>query len=197
MTRGFRPDGNPWMCGGVPTLFPLDGDPVSGSGCVDKSPADKRLLLSIGPYDVNPGAKIHVAAAYLVGSSAHARDPVDNVIALRQTADEVRAAWADSFASVPPVPTAVSSVNALPNPFRDVIEIEFTVPEGAVARELEIVDARGRVVWKEPAPYTPPGYARMRWQGKMLSGETAPTGTYWMRLLTDRGVLASRIVRLQ
>ncbi|HTK30356.1 MAG TPA: hypothetical protein VL332_00210 [Candidatus Saccharimonadaceae bacterium] len=52
-----------------PTTFQVSGDPVTGSGWLDASPADRRLMLSSGPFTMATGDTQEVVAAIVVGQS--------------------------------------------------------------------------------------------------------------------------------
>ncbi len=60
---------------GLPTTYQVSGDPVTGSGWLDSNPADRRLMLSSGPFSMAPGTALgavdsqEVVAAIVVGQS--------------------------------------------------------------------------------------------------------------------------------
>nr|MBN2277990.1 hypothetical protein [candidate division Zixibacteria bacterium] len=56
------------------------GDPVAGTGWVDSNPADRRFMLSTGPFTFNPGDTQVVVAAILVGQG---KDRISSVAALK------------------------------------------------------------------------------------------------------------------
>ena len=56
---------------GLPTKFQVSGDPVTGSGWLDSSPADRRLMLSSGPFTMAPGDSEEVVAAIVIGQSSN------------------------------------------------------------------------------------------------------------------------------
>ncbi len=73
---------------GQETSFPLAGDPESQSGWVDSQPADRRFLLSTGPFNLAPGESKEIIAAIIV---AQGSDNLNSVTVLKQTADIVQA----------------------------------------------------------------------------------------------------------
>lgn len=196
LIRGFDKFGEPWMCSDAPTRFPYAGDPAT-SACPDSVGDDKRLLLSVGPYDVNPGSTVFVTVAFLVASDPHARTSAGNVPLFLRTAQDVRDRWIAEFASLPEPPRVTRLGAPFPNPFGDLVEFEVQVPKDETPpRQLEVLDARGRIVWTETISTLRPGYNRLTWSGRTRRGIPAPAGVYVLRLITERGPLVTRAVRL-
>ncbi len=57
---------------GEATKFPLDGDPVAGTGDIDGQgsnfvPSDRRMLLATGPFTLNPGEEQEMVVALVGG----------------------------------------------------------------------------------------------------------------------------------
>lgn len=57
---------------GLPTTFMLSGDPIAGTGWINQSPTDERLLLSTGPLHLAPGQSVEVTWAVVVAQEAGA-----------------------------------------------------------------------------------------------------------------------------
>jgi len=197
LARGYDASGNSWMCGPDSTKYLYDGDPVSGTGCLDPVPGDKRLLVSTGPFDVNPNAVLDVVVAYVVGSEAGATSVAENVQALRDGFAAAREGWAHLFSEALPVPTTPALGTASPNPFKRSTAFQFALPLGVVASEIQVLDMRGRLLWKEPVTMPYDGYYQVHWNGQTLAGTSAPSGLYFFRLITDHGPFTQKAVRLR
>ncbi len=80
--KGLEADGSPVIdpTSGLPTKFTNPGDPVAGTGWLDGNPADRRLMLSSGPFTMAPGDTQFVVTAVLVGQG---RDRLSSVKALK------------------------------------------------------------------------------------------------------------------
>ncbi len=65
--QGLNADGSDIHLNGVSTKFFNSGDPVEGSGDLDVSPADRRMMLTTGPFDFSPGDSTEVIAAVIMG----------------------------------------------------------------------------------------------------------------------------------
>ena len=89
---------------GLPTHYFNPGDPVLGSGWLDTNPADRRMLLSSGPFVMSPGDTQVVEAAIAVGAG---NDRLESVTTLRCAARVLKQAWANRFALPDPDPVAV------------------------------------------------------------------------------------------
>ena len=86
---------------GQPTKFPLSGDPVLIKGDVDGlgnnfSPGDRRILLSSGPFTMQPGDTQEVIFA-LVGGNRLSGDQLTSVKQLKENIAQVRNAFANGF----------------------------------------------------------------------------------------------------
>jgi hypothetical protein len=80
--QGLDADGNPVInpvTNEVTTYF-HDGDPVAGTGWLDSNPADRRFMLSAGPFTMMPGDTQEVVAAIIVGDGP---DRLASISALR------------------------------------------------------------------------------------------------------------------
>ena len=70
--RGFDLWGNEIIdpTTGEPTKFVLSGDPVAGTGWLDSDPADRRFMMTSGPFTMEPGDTQEIAIAIVVAQGA-------------------------------------------------------------------------------------------------------------------------------
>jgi len=80
------------------TTFRFNGDPVTGTGWLDRTPGDKRILVSSGPFSMPAGAEQEVVAAVLVGQSS---DRLASVTTLRSIARAARYLYRSGFEPLP------------------------------------------------------------------------------------------------
>ena len=68
--NGFEPNGDDVIdpTTGLPTKFFHPGNPTTGQGWLDSNPADRRHLLSSGPFYMAPGDTQEVVAALIIGN---------------------------------------------------------------------------------------------------------------------------------
>ncbi len=72
------------------TTYQVSGDPVTGTGWLDSAPADRRLLVSSGPFAMAPGDSQEIVLAIVVGQGT---DRLSSITALRAADDAVQAAF--------------------------------------------------------------------------------------------------------
>jgi len=71
---------------GLPTTFWVGGDPIEGTGWLDSNPADRRTMISSGPFAMAPGDTQEVEFALVVGQGP---DRLASIHALRANAYEL------------------------------------------------------------------------------------------------------------
>jgi hypothetical protein len=108
--HGLQIDGNPWIDPATlqPTAFPFSGDPLTGTGWLDTNPSDRRMLVSVGPLTLAPGATTTVRYAIVVGQGT---DRLSSIAKLRCIVDALRSGnlASDCTGSVPALATLVES----------------------------------------------------------------------------------------
>jgi len=63
--------GDPYTYDGFPTSYPYSGDPLAGTGWLDVDAADRRMLLTSGPFDMAPGDSQYVKLQFIVGQGSN------------------------------------------------------------------------------------------------------------------------------
>ncbi len=91
-----------------------------------------------------------------------------------------------------PIPAAVASVRAAPNPFNPRTELSFSLPTAGHVR-LRILAPDGRVVDEVLDAPLPAGEHRRIWDGTDRAGRALPSGLYLVRLATDAGTVVSKV----
>ncbi|MBI4530968.1 MAG: hypothetical protein HY709_05535, partial [Candidatus Latescibacteria bacterium] len=112
--RGFDKDGNVQVdpVTGQETKFMLSGDPVTGTGWLDENPADRRLMLSAGPFTFDPGESQEVVAAIVIGQG---KDRLTSITAMRFFDSFAQAAFDANFG----LPTPPTKPNVTVTPLGD------------------------------------------------------------------------------
>jgi hypothetical protein len=93
---GLDKDGNPVIdpTTGEVTNFNVPGDPVLGSGWLDDRPADRRFLLTAGPFSMADGDTQQVVAAIIVGLG---KNRLSSISALRFNDQQAQDAFNKNF----------------------------------------------------------------------------------------------------
>ena len=83
--------------------FMVDGDPVTGTGWLDENPADRRFMLTAGPFTFAPGDTQEVVGAIIIGQG---QDRLTSITAARFNDTFAQSAFDANFAlpSPPPAP---------------------------------------------------------------------------------------------
>ena len=89
------------------TTFAVSGDPVVYSGWIDEAPADRRLMLSSGPFDMAPGDTQEVVVAVIVAQGA---DFLNSITSLRAADDQIQSVYNGNFDL--PNPDKIISLNS-------------------------------------------------------------------------------------
>jgi hypothetical protein len=85
-----------------------------------------------------------------------------------------------------------------PNPAGGAQTFELSLPAGAGAGALEILDVSGRLVWRQPLASLEGGVQRFVWDGRDTSGDAVAQGVYVVRLpSTAGGAALSKLVRVR
>jgi YVTN family beta-propeller protein len=95
--QGLRRDGTPYLDGGSPTVYPLSGDPVTGTGSIDIGAGDRRMLVSSGPFDLGPGQSTELVVAVVLGVG---RDNLTSITEVRSMVDAAQAYYQGTASEV-------------------------------------------------------------------------------------------------
>jgi hypothetical protein len=102
-------------------------------------------------------------------------------------------------AAVPPalaLPTATSFAPARPNPFTGRTTLSFALARGG-AVELAVFGVDGRKVATLVREAREAGQYQVSWDGRDGSGQTAPPGMYYARLVTPQGRFTRTLVLMK
>jgi hypothetical protein len=99
--QGLNGDGSPILdpTTSLPSKFVNTGDPVTGSGWVDLTPSDQRMLLSTGPMTMLPATSLEGTIAIVIGQGP---DRLSSILKLRCGDDAMQTFVFNNF--VPPLP---------------------------------------------------------------------------------------------
>ncbi|MEQ1832685.1 MAG: T9SS type A sorting domain-containing protein [Candidatus Eisenbacteria bacterium] len=174
----------------LPTTFQLPGDPVAGTGWIDGSPGDRRLMLTSGAFDLPSGQADEAVFAVLVAQGSHR---LDSVTRLKQQDQVLQAAFdvdAVGLLAVPAPPARGLALSApRPNPARGAFELSFTLASAGEAR-VDLLDLAGRAVAGRALGSLAAGSHTVRLDE---SGTDLPAGLYFVRLTHRDGQAVRRI----
>ncbi|WP_457652572.1 T9SS type A sorting domain-containing protein [Rhodocaloribacter sp.] len=214
--RGFWSDGSPVCFGGKgynpsgceqTTAFVFPGDPVTkaywsefdinGTGTANP-PSDRRLILSSGPFSMDPGDTQDLVVAIVW---ARGNDHLDSVTELRKAARFAVAALPDlmQFDVLPPeLPEKNPDATGFylmranyPEPFSERTTIRYELPRAEHVR-LTVHDVLGREVAVLVDAEQAPDVYDVTFEAGHL-----PAGVYLYRLVTRTVVITRRMVKVR
>lgn len=110
--KGLLPDGSEVIdpTTGDPTKFFHPGDPTTRTGWLDSSPADRRHLLSSGPFTMVPGDTQVIVGAIIIGDG---NDRLSSIDAMKFYDDFAQLAFDEGFQlpNPPPQPKVAAQVD--------------------------------------------------------------------------------------
>jgi photosystem II stability/assembly factor-like uncharacterized protein len=158
---------------GYPTTFSHTGDPVTGTGWLLTGPADHRLMISVGPLNMNPGDTQTVVIAQVI---ARGSSNLNSITLLRETALEAINYYNSCYDPFPiaiepsssEMPQHFALYQNFPNPFNAVTAIKYQVPKTALV-SLKIYDVLGSEVQEIKNEIHKPGFYKVDWDGTNFS----------------------------
>jgi hypothetical protein len=194
LIRGFAADGTPRInpTTGQPTTYMFSGDPVLGTGWVDpNAPADVRLQLSSGPFQMFPGDTQNVTVAIVVGQGT---DRLSSISLLKFRDQQVQAVFDyGAVLDVPlrPLPGRLTLAAPRPNPARGAFALDLACAQ-AGRGEVEVFDVGGRRVITRDLGLLEAGSHPVTLD---LSGR--PAGLYMVRIRQAGETAGTRVLLLR
>jgi hypothetical protein len=153
---------------------------------------DYRVLVSTGPFTLNPGDSLDVSMAFVAGKGKQA------IIAAAQAARAKYTALTTGVTDLlsSRVPSKFSLSQNYPNPFNPTTRIQFTI----VNRQLTIVkvyDVLGREVATLVNEVKQPGTYTVEFSGKGGDGSNLASGVYFYRLQAGSFVETKKLLLLK
>lgn len=85
--------------------------------------------------------------------------------------------------------------NIQPNPFRESVDIQFSVPADQTTVQLMVFDGRGQLVKHLLKETVSKGQYQFRWDGKDESGTEVQSGVYYLQLTDGRQRVGRKVVK--
>lgn len=144
--------------GSVPANYFYSGDPVTNSGWTEISsenpPADRRMVMSTGPFTFLPGEQLCIDVAFPFARSSQEYNNVDAIVELRQAADFIQNFYdTNTFTcqtntvGLEENQSAATTVSVFPNPGNGL----FRINSADAISGIELYDSLGKRVYSEDA----------------------------------------------
>lgn len=137
------------------TKFPFDGNPLTHSGWYDTTsippgapPYDRRLLVSSGPFIMEPGDTQKVTIAIIVGAGTDRLNSVQKLFEKAEALQNYNKYGIERTLNDPynlAIPEQFKLYNNYPNPFNPATTIRFDLPEDSHVK-LEVYNILGERV---------------------------------------------------
>jgi hypothetical protein len=198
---GLNADGsvliNPFT--GQPTHYAVSGDPVTGTGWLDTNPRDRRMMLGMGPFTMNPGQVEDIRVAII---AAQASDRLSSITLLKQYDDQIQGDSVVTSSALPPdrAGSTMQRTRLLqaprPNPARGLTSIRYTLPSAEHVR-VTVHDLHGRLVATVTDAVQDAGRHAAAWRGRDGAGRAVASGVYSVRLRAGARSETERITLLR
>ncbi len=174
---------------GPVTHYPLNGDPVSGTGDVDGQGANfkasfRHMAMVSGPFDLAPGESQEMTVALVGGQGSTYLNSVsvlkDNIRAI-QNIYKNPSLWGSTF-----VPTGFKLFQNYPNPFNPITHIRYTLPV-AEKVNLTVFNLLGQKVRTLVNEKQQAGAYNVSFDGQFLA-----SGVYFYRLRAGKEFSGTR-----
>jgi len=189
--QGLNWGGNPIInpITGEPTIWPLNGDPVTGTGWYlgDGWPSgpvssDRQYHVPTGPFNMEPGDTQEVCIAIFM---ALGTDNINSITVLRNLAAHIQEFYNTELVEILNTEETIAPIGFklsqnYPNPFNAKTIIEYEVPENSIV-DIRIYDILGREV-----KTLVNNEQKVRWKYQVVFDGTAlASGVYFYRIKAD------------
>lgn len=178
--------------------------PAAGVRNGDVGPGDAHMLMSTGPFVLNPNDEVRVVLCVLIapGVGAWNAPPdvmnngyLDSLISLEKFA---KAIFLDAETIVPrdDVPTSFALEQNFPNPFNPQTTIRYSIGQTTQVR-LDIYNVLGQVVQTLVEQVQAPGERSVTWDGRNKSGVHLSSGVYFFKIEAGSFIETKKMVLLK
>jgi len=196
------------------TKFPVNGDPVTGTGDIDGegnnfSPGDRRFFVSSGPFNMVPGDTQDIVLAIVGALGPHGGSNVSSVAQLQKSAPLLHEFWQglnDFDSPKGPVPKSESYYSPdyplfilaqnYPNPFNKETMIRFRLL-GEMNIRLSIYNQNGQLIKHLFHGYLVKNEYVCSWDGRDNNGKLVPSGIYIIRMQSDAKVQSKKMILIK
>ena len=190
--NGLQLDGSPLANG---TRYYAPGDPVTGSGDLDTSPGDRRMMANVGSFTFRPG-DVQQVVVRLAGGQATSH--LSSLTELRAILDQPYNIPTD--VDDPSGPDGLPADYALeqnyPNPFNPATTIEYSLPTRSEVT-ISIYNILGQEVKTLVNAVKAAGDHVARWDGTDRTGERVASGVYFYRIEAGNFVSSKKMLLLK
>jgi hypothetical protein len=191
----------PYSYDGKSTRFWHSGDPTSGSGDLDATPSDRRMMASCGPLTFRPGDTQQVIFAMAVGQFSNRLISLTGTrYILMQLATptglDCDPTGVDDPGGSDALPRTFVVQQNYPNPFNPSTVISYSLPERADV-EVSIFNVLGQKITTLVRKSQPAGEYTTVWNGSDATGHPVASGIYFYRVQAGHNVQTRKMMLLK
>ncbi len=176
------------------THFHYPGDPVTGTGDIDTMPSEKKMLVSFGPLDFNPGDSQQIVIKMAVGQDT---DRLTSLTALRAILNASSMIPTDvGETQSPVVPAGFAVSQNYPNPFNPSTSFSYSLPSRADV-SVEVFNVLGQKITTVFEGTKPAGDHTAVWNGTNDAGKPVSSGVYFYRVKAGDQVQTKKMMMLK
>jgi hypothetical protein len=181
---------------GQATKFPVNGNPVTGIGDIDGlnsnfSPGARRMELSSGPFNMQPGDTQEVVVALVGGIS---NSYLMSVAQMKKNDAAIQ--WPPEIPFNNPQPHTIELFYNFPNPFNSTTNIRFFLIK-QVKVKLAIHNILGQQIRTLHYGELVQGFHQLEWDGRDDAGNYISSGVYFVRLSTGDFIKTRKMILLR
>jgi hypothetical protein len=171
----------------------FSGDPVTGTGWLDRASDDRRMMASFGPFDFRPGDTQQVVIKMAVGQG---EDRLSSITSMREILEYEPSVTGVDDDGTAMLPERFEVAQNYPNPFNPTTTISYSLPVRTEV-EIAIFNILGRKVTTISEGVQPAGDHSVIWSGKDDSGNAVATGVYFYRVSAGDNVTTKKMLLLK
>jgi hypothetical protein len=168
-------------CATINPRFLYSGDPVTNFGWIMTISADVRMMLNVGPFQLQANNPVDIIIAYTVGRGS---DHLNSITVARNLVNAVLNEYRSNFSTITDVEDDLSALELssfvlyqnYPNPFNQSTKIKYQVARSGNVT-LKVYDILGREVATIVNEEKKPGVYEVEFNGSALS-----SGVYFYKL---------------
>lgn len=193
--QGFDLYGNPILNNsGLPTKFPLSGNPVSGSGEIEgikHGKDDRRFLLSSCPFSMAPNDSQEIVVGITVGFRGNY---LSNITDLKGKITSLsKSTILEVHSSNNSPKRSFSLIGNYPNPFNPSTIIEFNLETGSTI-SIDIFNLLVQKIKSIQNGYLTNGKYSVKWNGKDEKGKSVGSGLYFARISDGKMSVTQKLI---
>jgi len=187
---------------GNPTYWGLSGDPINQTGWIDEEPQDRFMMISTGPFDLEPNESNSMTIAVIAVTDSNYFGTIPK---LKERSAEVHTFFRKEMKKLTGIQADYSSSNKIssfqlyqnyPNPFNHSTQIKFHMKKSAKAR-LIIYNVQGQFIKVLLDDFKNAGSHQVVWDGTDQHGQQVSSGLFFYQLKSGDKIVTQKMIHIK